>query len=102
MDKLTYSSTKAQLKPGRYTVGCIVDDELHLNPIHGILHMKPSFPYLDKSDKKLKNAEKDQEKKQNGMENTAGKLYSQSNLFHVYLFHVIYYYVCNRIWRGRG
>lgn len=74
MDKITYSSTKAQLKPGRYTVGCIIDNELHLNPIHGIVHMKPSFPYLDKSDKRTKSTEKEKEK-QNGVEKNAGNLH---------------------------
>ena len=80
MNKITYSSTKAQLKPGRYTVGCIVDNELHLNPIHGILHMKPSFPYLDKSDKGTKNTEKEKEK-QNGVEINAGNLHLHTLLF---------------------
>nr|CAG4651048.1 EOG090X07NA [Simocephalus serrulatus] len=54
MDKITYTSTKALLDPGRFAVGILVDNELHINPIHGILHVKPSFPYLDKSDKTLK------------------------------------------------
>nr|CAG4641766.1 EOG090X07NA [Eurycercus lamellatus] len=54
MDKIIYTSTKALLDPGRYAVGMITDNELHLNSIHGILHVKPTFPYLDKSDKLLK------------------------------------------------
>lgn len=54
MDKITYTSTKALLDPGRFAVGIILDNELHINPVHGILHVKPSFPYLDKSDKNLK------------------------------------------------
>lgn len=54
MDKITYTSTKALLDPGRFAVGIVVDNELHLNPLHGILHVKPSFPYLDKTDKTLK------------------------------------------------
>lgn len=57
MDKITYASTKALLDPGRFAVGIVVDNELHLNPLHGILHVKPSFPYLDKSDKALKDDE---------------------------------------------
>ena len=56
MDKITYTSTKALLDPGRFAVGILIDNELHLNPLHGILHVKPSFPYLDKSDKSLKDA----------------------------------------------
>lgn len=54
MDKITYTSTKALLDPGRFAVGILCDNELHLNPLHGILHVKPTFPYLDKSDKTLK------------------------------------------------
>nr|CAG4637081.1 EOG090X07NA [Ceriodaphnia reticulata] len=56
MDKIIYTSTKALLDPGRFAVGILIDNELHLNPLHGILHVKPSFPYLDKSDKALKDA----------------------------------------------
>ena len=49
-----YTSTRAQLEPGRYAVGLLSKNELHLNPIHGILHVKPAFQYLDKADKNLK------------------------------------------------
>lgn len=54
MDKIVCTSTKAMLNPGRYAVGILSDGELHLNPIHGITHIKPSFQYLDKSDKSSK------------------------------------------------
>ena len=54
MDKIPYTSTQALLEPGRYTVGLITDGELHLNPVHGIIHVKPAFPYLDKADKTRK------------------------------------------------
>jgi len=54
MDKIMYTSTRAQLEPGRYAVGLLSKNELHLNPIHGILHVKPAFQYLDKADKNLK------------------------------------------------
>lgn len=54
MDKITYTSTRALLDPGRYTVGLITEGELHLNPIHGIVHVKPAFQYLDKADKTMK------------------------------------------------
>ncbi|XP_046643521.1 DNA-directed RNA polymerase III subunit RPC5-like [Daphnia pulicaria] len=57
MDKITYTSTKALLDPGRFAVGIVVDNELHLNPLHGILHVKPNFPYLDKSEKNLKDTD---------------------------------------------
>jgi len=54
MNKIIYTSTKALLDPGRYAVGMLSKNELHLSPIHGILDVKASFPYLDKSDKTLK------------------------------------------------
>nr|CAG4647122.1 EOG090X07NA [Megafenestra aurita] len=54
MDKITFTSTKALLNPGRFAIGILTDGEIHFNPVHGILHVKPSFPYLDKSDKSLK------------------------------------------------
>lgn len=54
MDKITYTSTKALLDPGRFAVGILSDNEFHINPVHGILHVKPSFQYLDKSDKVTK------------------------------------------------
>nr|CAG4649404.1 EOG090X07NA [Scapholeberis mucronata] len=56
MDKITYTSTKADVDPRRFAVGILIDNELHINPIHGILHVKPSFPYLDKSDKAVKDS----------------------------------------------
>lgn len=49
-----YTSTRAKLEPGRYAVGMLSHQELHLNPIQGILHIKPAFQYLDKADKNLK------------------------------------------------
>ena len=70
MNKINYISTKAEIKPGRFTVGYVCNNELHLNPIHGILHMKPSFPYLDKADGKP--SKKDTKDKDNGVD-TAGK-----------------------------
>jgi DNA-directed RNA polymerase III subunit RPC5 len=54
MDKIIYTSTRGQLDPRRYAIGIIYKNELHLNPVHGILHVKPAFQYLDKSDKNLK------------------------------------------------
>ena len=59
MDKIVYTSTKAQLDPSRYAVGYVSCNELHLNPLHSILHVKPTFQYLDKSDKNLKTEHKD-------------------------------------------
>ena len=61
MDKIIYTSTQAQLEPGRYAVGMISRKELHLNPIQGILHVKPAFQYLDKADKNLKAEKKESE-----------------------------------------
>lgn len=45
---------QALLDPGRYAVALVSRKELHLNPVRGILHVKPAFQYLDKSDKNLK------------------------------------------------
>jgi len=59
MDKIVYTSTRAQLEPGRYAVAMLSQNELHLNPIHGILHVKPGFQYLDKADKNLKSDAKE-------------------------------------------
>nr|CAG4642574.1 EOG090X07NA [Evadne anonyx] len=57
MDKIMYTSTQAQVEPGRYAVGLLSNQELHLNPIHGILHVKPAFQYLDKADKNKEKSE---------------------------------------------
>nr|CAG4638507.1 EOG090X07NA [Cyclestheria hislopi] len=67
MDKIVYTSTRAQLDPKRYAVGIMSKGELHLNPIHGIIHLRPSFQYLDKSDKIRKN-----ELKESGVETESG------------------------------
>ena len=61
MNKIIYTSTKALLDPGRYAVGMLSKNELHLSPIQGILHVKASFPYLDKSDKTLNAKESNRE-----------------------------------------
>ena len=59
MDKMIYTSEKAQLDPSRYAVGYVSCNELHLNPVHSILHVKPAFQYLDKTDRNLKSEHKD-------------------------------------------
>ena len=46
---MNYESLKVSLY---FVVGCIKDGELHVTPLKGILHLRPSFGYLDKVDLK--------------------------------------------------
>ena len=39
---------------GRYAVGILNDNELHLTEVKRILHMRPCLNYLDKGDKTAK------------------------------------------------
>lgn len=54
MDRQVLSSSKAIKDPSRYAVGILDANELHLTPLQGILSVKPSLVYLDKSDKTAK------------------------------------------------
>ena len=52
MDKITLTSCQSVKKPSRYAVGIFNGkNELHLTPLEGIVSMKPTLQYLDKSDK---------------------------------------------------
>lgn len=56
MDKQVLASSNATLgqMSRLYQLGILKDDKLHLNPIHSILQMKPSFEYFDIYEKKIK------------------------------------------------
>ena len=56
MDKQVLTSTKAvnEAASGRYAVGILGGNELHMTPLKGIVHLRPNLEYLDKSDKTAK------------------------------------------------
>jgi len=54
MDRITLSSSKSIKESSRYAVGIFNGSELHLTPLNGIVSLKPSLQYLDKSDKTAK------------------------------------------------
>lgn len=54
MDRQVLTSTRAVGDVGRYAVGILNDNELHVTPLTGILHLRPSLNYLDKSDRTAK------------------------------------------------
>jgi len=51
MDRITLSSSKSVKESSRYAVGIFNGSELHLTPLNGIVSLKPSLQYLDKSDR---------------------------------------------------
>jgi len=51
MDKQVLSGTAAVSESGRYAVGILDDNELHLSRVEGVLSLRPSLGYLDKSDR---------------------------------------------------
>lgn len=67
MDKQILQSTRALSDTSNYAVAMYHDSELHITPLRGILHLRPSFAYLDKSDRRAKEEAKEQgEGKQSG------------------------------------
>nr|CAD7409435.1 unnamed protein product [Timema cristinae] len=60
MDKLVLTSTRAVMNASNYAVALVHDNELHVTALRGLLHLRPSFAYLDKSDKRAKEEAKDQ------------------------------------------
>jgi hypothetical protein len=51
MDKQILQSTRAMSDTSNYAVAVYHDSELHITPLQGIVHLCPSFTYLDKSDR---------------------------------------------------
>nr|CAD7586758.1 unnamed protein product [Timema genevievae] len=60
MDKLVLTSTRAVMNASNYAVAVVHENELHVTALRGLLHLRPSFAYLDKSDKRAKEEAKDQ------------------------------------------
>jgi len=54
MDKQTLVGTSAVEKTGRYAVAILNDNELHLTQVEGVVSLRPSLGYLDKSDLRSK------------------------------------------------
>jgi DNA-directed RNA polymerase-3 subunit RPC5 len=59
MDKQILQSTRALSDVSKYAVAVYHDSELHITPLRGIVHLRPSFVYLDKSDKRAKEEAKE-------------------------------------------
>nr|CAG4640931.1 EOG090X07NA [Eulimnadia texana] len=59
MDKMVFTSSQNIKDASSYAAGFLVNNELHITPLAGIVSMKPSFSFLDKSDKKLKEEARD-------------------------------------------
>ena len=53
-NRLVLSSTQAIPDTSRYAVGILDANEFHLTPVDAVLSLRPSFDYLDKSDKTAK------------------------------------------------
>lgn len=58
MDKQCLQSSKSIEDCNKYALATLHSNEIHLTPLKGILQLRPSFPYLDKSDKRNKELEK--------------------------------------------
>jgi len=54
MDKQILAGSSAVEKTGRYAVGILNDNELHLTQLEGVVSLRPSLGYLDKSDSRSK------------------------------------------------
>ena len=60
MDKQILESTRAVSDTSNYAMAIYHDKELHITPLQGIVHLRPSLGYLDMSDKRAKEEAKEQ------------------------------------------
>lgn len=58
MDRQTFISTKPLDNINKYIVGYLKDREIHASLVKGMIQMRPSFSYFDKSDKRNKAEQK--------------------------------------------
>ncbi|XP_011634494.1 DNA-directed RNA polymerase III subunit RPC5-like [Pogonomyrmex barbatus] len=58
MDKLVLTSERALPDCSNFAVGVFQDDELHITPLKGMLHMKLQCDYLDENDKHVRDGTK--------------------------------------------
>ncbi|KAK3930241.1 DNA-directed RNA polymerase III subunit RPC5 [Frankliniella fusca] len=57
MDHMTLKSSRLLPDSSNYAIGVLNDGELHLTPLKGIVSLRPTFSYLDKSDKRPQNSQ---------------------------------------------
>ncbi|KAJ1526730.1 hypothetical protein ONE63_008310 [Megalurothrips usitatus] len=57
MDRMTLKSSRLLSDTSNYAIGVLNEGELHLTPLKGIVSLRPTFSYLDKSDKRQINAQ---------------------------------------------
>ena len=60
MDKQVLESTRAVSDTTNYAMAVFHDKELHITPLQGIVYLRPSFGYLDLSDKRAREEAKEQ------------------------------------------
>lgn len=58
MDKIVLTSERTMPDCSNLAIGVFQDDELHITPLNGMLHMKLQCDNLDESDKRGKNVAK--------------------------------------------
>ena len=51
MDKQLLTGSSPLASTGRYALAILDNEELHLTPVKGVLQLRPSLGYMDKSDK---------------------------------------------------
>ncbi len=59
MDHMTLKSSRLLTDSSNYAIGVLNEGELHLTPLKGIVSLRPTFSYLDKSDKRPNNTQDD-------------------------------------------
>lgn len=58
MDRQSFVSTKPMDNVSKYIVGYLADKEIHATIVKGVVQMRPSFSYFDKSDTRKKAEQK--------------------------------------------
>lgn len=58
MDKIVLTSERTLSDCSNFAIGVFQDDELHITPLKGMLHMKLQCDYLDENDKRSKDGAK--------------------------------------------
>lgn len=59
MDRMTWKSSRLLGDTNNYAVGVLNEGELHLTPLKGVVSLRPTFSYLDKSDKRQTNSQEE-------------------------------------------
>lgn len=89
---MTLKSSRLLSDTSNYAIGVLNEGELHLTPLKGIVSLRPTFSYLDKSDKRQAN--KNQEELSGGEEEEELKQVMFISAIFFYIFFLNFFFRC--------